>query len=1089
MKSIIKCLPGIFISLFLLLSVTIKAQSLDTVYGVVKDEQGLGLPGAAVMEKGTSNGTITDLDGNFTIDVRNGSVLEFSSIGFKNYEMTVTGPQHIEIIMQSDVELLEQVVVVGYGVQKKVNLTGSISTVNFDEEMSSRPVPNASSALAGVSSGVAVTQSSGQPGSDGASIRVRGNGTLTSGANGPLVLVDGIEWDMNNVNTEDIASITILKDAASAAIYGSRAANGVILVTTKSGKGKTKVNYSFIGSLQTAQNNLSLVSDYARHMSLINEGCENVGTAIVFDPLTIKAWQSAALAPNELNANGVPNYIAYPNTDWFDEIIGNGFQHKHNLSVQGGNEKSNWFVSLGYQDTDGIMNENGMDSGMEQVQFRTNVEYKVAKWLDIGTRINGVYRELGMTDIARGFEYLHLTTPGLYPGSANKWGQPAAIEESTTANNIFAQMNTRDGYDKATKINLTAYAKIRPYDGLSIEMSANYAPDFFEYATWNKPNGTWNYVLNKRVNSSSLENGTITNKSSKNERLNSEILVRYGKEFGDGHDVGALAGFTTSNYHAKSFSVTRKGMTDWSLHTLNSATSLSSSSSSEHEWALMSFFGRLNYAYKSRYLFEANLRCDGSSRFASESRWGYFPSFSAGWVISRERFMGATSAWLSNLKLRASWGMLGNNASGNYDYQATYDVNKAVVDGIPVTGLAITKLGNDTLMWEATKITNLGVDFGFFDDRLSGEFEAYHKLTSGILYTPSIPITMGNVKGATKNIAAVRNMGVELSLGWRDTIGEFFYAIKGNYAFNANKVLKYKGELKRFWTYDDNGYPDKFSNNYGDVAQSGFGGVILEDRMMGEYYMRKVYRGDGTYRNGEPGLRQGPKDGMIRTESDMEWVRSMIAQGYSFNGVTKVGKNGLWYGDLIYEDANGDGNYGDTNDANLMGTSSTPLYNFGFEVSLNWKGLDFFMLWAGSAGFDLYWNHAIYNSSQTSNGRGISKRVADDHYFFDPSNREDPRTNINASYPRLRNSSQGDNGLQSDFWLYKGDYLKLKNAQIGYTLPKKWMDKIRMDKIRVYLSGENLLTITKFPGLDPEIGTSVGYPLIRQYAVGLQVSF
>lgn len=1087
MKSIIKCFSGIFMSFLLLLSPSLKAQSLDTVYGVVKDEQGLGLPGAAVMEKGTTNGTITDIDGNFTIDVKNGSVLEFSSIGFKNYEMTVTGPQNVEIVMQSDVELLEQVVVVGYGVQKKVNLTGSISTVNFDEEMSSRPVPNASAALAGVSSGVAVTQTSGKPGSDGAAIRVRGNGTLNS--NGPLVLVDGIEWDMNNVNTEDIASITILKDAASAAIYGSRAANGVILVTTKSGKGKTKVNYSFIGSLQTAQNNLALVSDYATHMKLINEGCQNVDSQEVFAPTTIAAWEAARQNPMAVNSYGVPNYIAYPNTDWFDEIIGNGFQQKHNLSVQGGNEKSNWFVSLGYQDTDGIMNEKGLDSGMEQVQLRTNVEYKVAKWLDMGTRINGVYRSLGMADIANGFEYLHLTTPGIYPGTANKWGQPAAVEESTTANNIFGKMSGHDGYDKVTRINLTAYAKVRPYDGLSLEFSYNYAPDFAEYAAWSRPNGTWNYIQDKRVNNSSLENATIKNESRKTTRMNTEALARYANEFGDGHDIGVLAGFTTSTYHYHAFSVMRKGMADWSLHTLNTGATLSNSSSSEYDWSLMSFFGRVNYAYKSRYLFEANLRCDGSSRFAPESRWGYFPSFSAGWVLSRERFMEMTSSWLSNLKIRASWGMLGNNASGNYDWQTTYETNKGVIDGVPATGLAVTKLGNEALVWESTKITNIGIDFGFFGDRLSGEFEGYHKLTSGILYTPSIPITMGNVKGATKNIAAVRNMGIELSLGWRDTVGDFFYSVKGNYSFNANKVVKYKGKLKRFWNYDSKGYPTTFSSNYGDVAQSGFGGVIMEDRMMGEYYLRKVYRGDGSYKDGEPGLRQGPKDGMIRTESDMEWVRAMIAQGYTFNGVSKVAKNGLWYGDLIYEDANGDGNYGDTNDMNLVGTSSTPLYNFGLEFSLSWKGLDFYMLWAGSAGFDLYWNHAIYNSSQTSNGRGISKRVADDHYFYDPSAKDDLRTNIYATFPRLRNSSQGDNGLQSDFWLYKGDYFKLKNAQIGYTFPKKWMEKIRMDKIRVYLSGENLLTITQFPGLDPEIGTSVGYPLIRQYAVGLQVSF
>lgn len=348
---------------------------------------------------------------------------------------------------------------------------------------------------------------------------------------------------------------------------------------------------------------------------------------------------------------------------------------------------------------------------------------------------------------------------------------------------------------------------------------------------------------------------------------------------------------------------------------------------------------------------------------------------------------------------------------------------------------------------------------------------------------------MGNVTGATENIAKVSNRGIELSLSWQDTVGDFYYKVGGNFSFNDNRVDKYLGTLQRYWEYDKDGNPVNFYSNYGDVAQSGFGGLILEGRMLGEMYVRNLYHGDGSYSGGKPTLTDGPKDGMIRTEQDMEWVQAMIASGYKFSGGSVVSKDQLWYGDLIYEDANGDGNFGDTNDLNLTGVSSLPKYNFGFNISCSYKGIDFYMLWAGAAGFSLYWNHAQYNGTQTKNGYAICERIANDHYFYDPQNPSDPRTNINATYPRLTDQTQRNNAASSKYWIYKGDYLKLKNAQIGYTLPKKLTSKILVNKLRIYLSGENLFTLTKFPGLDPEIGTAVTYPLIRQFAVGVQVTF
>ena len=1053
--------------------------------GKVIDAKGEPVIGATVMEKGTTNGTITDFDGNFTINVSDNSMLEVSYVGYQTQSVKATYGKNLAITLKEDTELLDEVVIVGYGTQKKVNLTGSISTVNFDENISSRPILNASSALAGLSAGVQIQQTSGKPGASGATIRVRGTGTLNS--NNPLVLVDGIEWDMNNVNTEDIASISILKDAASAAIYGSRAANGVILVTTKKGKGKAKISYSFNGAIQKAQNKLEFISDYSRHMELINEGAENMGRGQIFNQSTIDKWKEAKLSPNGLNEYGVPNYIAYPNTDWFNEIIGTGFSQKHNIAINGSNEKTNYFVSIGYLNTDGIMNQKGMNSGLRQIHFRTNLEIKINDWLTIGTRLNGLKQNQGLTNIDNGFKYLSQTTPGVYPGEPNKWGVPAAIEESTTANNIFGQMN-REGYDKMFRGNFTLYGSINPIRGFSIEGSYNYAPDWGDYATWGKPNGTWNYTTNQRQSESALENASIFNKSFKRHRENSEILIKYNSDINNIHEIGVLGGFTTSYYKESSFGVTRKGMTDWQLTELNTATELVSSESNETDWALISYFARLNYAFKEKYLFEANMRYDGSSRFSPDSRWGLFPSFSLGWRINEEEFMDFSKSILSNLKIRASWGKLGNNASGNYDWQANYNSQNVVIDSSPYKGLYIDKLGNNALKWETTTITNIGFDFGFFDNKLYGEFDWYNKVTSGILFTPSIPITMGYITGSTENIAKVQNKGIELTVGWRDNIKNFKYEISGYFSYNNNKVIKYKGKLSRYWEYDDKGYPIRFVNNYGDVAQSGFGGVIVEGRMLGEMYLRQVYKGKGTYSGGKPDPKSGPTDGIIRTQQDMDWVQAMLLDGYTFNGVNKISKDQLWYGDIIYEDSNGDGNYGDTNDQNFTGTSSQPKYNFGLNLSASYKGIDLYMLWAGSAGFDLYWNHSSYNGTQTKNGYGISKRVADNHYFYNPNDPNDPRTNIMGKYPRLTDQTQRDNALPSNFWKYNGNYLKLKNIQIGYSLPKKIISKLFVENLRLYISGENLITITKYPGLDPEIGNSVTYPLTKQFSFGVQLS-
>lgn len=1061
-----------------------------SIKGKVLDQNDEPIIGATVMEVGSTNGDITNVEGNFTLPTTSDKVhIQISYIGYVTKNIKVKPGEDLIVRLQENNNMLQEVTVVGYGVQKKVNLTGAVASIDYASQVDKRPIVNIGNSLAGLSAGLQVMQGSGQPGADNATIRIRGNGTLNS--NVPLVLVDGMECDLSDINPNDIASISILKDAGSSAIYGSRGANGVILVTTKKGsEEKISVNYSYSGIIQNAYNNLSFVSDYSRYMSLVNESCDNIDRARIFADENIQAWADAAKNPNGLAENGLPNYMVYPNTDWFNEIYTTGFSQEHNLSISGGSKKVKYMISAGYLDNRGIINRFSLDSGVKKFNFRTNLEAQPFKWLKVGTRLFGQKLEKGMANISNGFNQLFLTTPGIYVGQPDKWGMPAnAAEESIGANNIFRSMYGSIGDDSSFKFNGTIYGAISPLPGLSIEGSANFVPTFGDRSSYGRPNGNWNYLTNERNSVSDLSNAQITNTSSKSMFINTEVLIRYNTNFeNSNHDLGILLGYTTSHYQSENFSVQKQGATDWSLTELSTYETLVSSGSSFGEWALRSYFGRANYSYKDRYLVEANLRVDGSSRFAPGNRFGYFPSFSAGWRLSEEKFMKDLN-YLSNLKIRTSWGQTGNNASGNYDWQALYAPTNIVM-GTPTKGLLQTKVANRNLQWETTTTTNLGIDFGFWGNKFSGSFDVYNKFTDGILFTPTPYLTMGTIGGATENIAQVRNRGIEISLSYTDKIGkDFSYSITTNWGYNKNKVLKYKGELNEYWTFGENGEKLVYMSNRGEVTQGGFGGLICEGHPIGEFSLRQVYKGNGDgYSGGTVNPNAGPADGMIRTESDMDWVKAMVAAGYKFCGISTVGKDKLWYGDILYDDYNEDGNYGDSNDMRFNGHSTTPKVNGGLNVAMSWKGLDFSMLWTGAFGFYLNWNSG-YNRSGASHGQAIMSHVADNHYFYDPEQPNDLRTNILGKYPRFTFGTSYNNASSSDFYEYRGDYVKLKNIQLGYTIPKIITSKVLLSKLRAFISMDNILTITSYPGQDPEIGADIKYPLMKQISFGLQASF
>ncbi len=1068
---------------------TIASAQSRSLSGVIVDASGVPLIGATVMVDGTTTGTLTDIDGKWTLDGVNPSAnLVFTCLGFETVTLPATADV-ANVVLKEDSQLLEEVVVVGYGVQKKVNVTGAVASIDYTKQLEGRPVLSTSSSLAGLAPGMSVMQGSGKPGDDGATIRIRGVGSFTDDASNPLVLVDGVEWSMDNVNPNDIASISVLKDAASTSIYGTRAANGVILITTKNGvEAKPRISYSYKGIYQMPYNNLDFVSDYARYMELYNEGCENAATTKQFSQSTIDAWKAAALDPNGVNDHGVLNSIAYPNTDWFSEIMQNGYSQEHNLSISGGSKAVKYMISAGYLDNQGVMNRFNLDSSSQKANFRANVEADVTKWFTIGTKILGQFQQVGPANVSNGFKNLYMTTPGVYPGSPDKWGKPASTEESPNANNIFGHMAGSTGTNRYWRVNGTLFAKIRPYKGVSIEGTFNYAPTFRESHTYSRPNGYWNYVLDERNTSSNLDKATMTNRFYRTYNMSTDLLARYDETFGN-HTVGVILGYSAISYRKWDWGYTKEGATDWDVNQPVTYSTLKSDASTSLEgWGIRSYFARANYNYKDKYLAEANIRIDGSSKFGINNRYGFFPSFSAGWRIDQEEFMEGTKHWLETLKLRASWGQTGNNMGiGNYAWQASYTPNKVVVNGVEQGSFSIVSMSNPNLKWETTSTTDIGIDAAFFKNKLTAEIDYYHKNTTDILFTPSTYLTMGNFTQVPANLGAMWNQGIEIALNWRDGIGkDFNYSVGVNFSYNKNKVTSFKGELEKY--YDEDG---KYCNNISDVSENFHNGKLCEGHPIGEYYLLSRYRGTGAGYpgRGEVNVNAGPVDGMIRTETDMKWVEAMIESGYSFNGVTRLDPSQLWYGDFIYADNNGDGNYGEENDKDFMGKTSTPSYNLGINLGFSWKGLDFSMLWAGAFDYYLYWNANYYNATIVTLGYGISQRVADDHYFYNPSDDNDPRTNLNGTYPRLFKGADGKNREASDFYLYKGDYLKLKNVQLGYTIPQNITRKIYVEQLRFFVSGENLLTITDFPGMDPELGTTIGYPLMRQVSFGAQITF
>lgn len=871
-------------------------QTKKNIKGVVTDKNGEPIPGVNIIEKGNpTNGTITDVDGNFALSVSGNSVLVASYIGYNRIEIQVKDRSVVDITLSEDTQALEEVVVVGYSTQKKVNLTGSVSTVNF-EEMSSRPVTDASQALSSASPGLQIMQSSGQPNAESFSYNIRGVGTLNSSS--PLILVDGMEQSISMVNPSDIANVSILKDAASCAIYGNRGANGVILITTKNGtEGKISVTYDGTVSYNEPFKIVHTISDYVLYMKLMNESSNNLGNSDMFSQSSIDLWEAAKADPNGISASGYPNYVAYPNTDWWDEIYTKQWMQKHTISLNGKEKKTGYSMSFSYIDNPGIMK----NTGYNRYMGRVNLYSDITDWLRVGTRTSGnvTDQEVSVTSYNGSSHINSMNTekmvPCIYPYYDGKYGAPEGPEEDPQSHNGLWD-NVLNGFDKYSQLYTEWYAQVK----------------FLKYFTYNFDFYYQDLRRERKVSDASIGKFSFSKGAystgandpstlytrmyyTRTNRTKLNHLLNYNQSFGI-HDVSAMVGYEEETYDYRETNVSKLGLTDAAVNDLNAATTPYSTAGYGTEYAARSVFGRANYAYKSRYLLEFNLRYDGSSRFSPDYRWGAFPSFSAGWRMNEESWLKPVQ-WLTNLKLRASWGKLGNNAIGNYDWQSVYSAANYSTGQALTSGIAITSIANAALTWEETAVTNVGLDFGFFDNKLNGNMDVYNKLTTGILYTPDMYMVMGNATAPKANIAEVTNRGIELELGWRDNIGkDFSYSIKGQFSFNKNFVSKYKGKLEKGWNKEHTEY----STNIGDVS-TGSTTRVIEGRQINEFYLPNVYNGNGSYFNadGTVNINGGPKDGMIRTENDMQWLQAMQAAGYTFQPYNNIAKNALWSTDCV----------------------------------------------------------------------------------------------------------------------------------------------------------------------------------------------
>jgi TonB-linked SusC/RagA family outer membrane protein len=1002
-----------------LLSCVISAHAQKKVSGTVVDVKGETIIGANVIEKGTTNGTVTDVDGNFSLTVSNEAVLQVSFIGYITQDVPTGNRNSFNIQLKEDSQALEEVVVVGYGVQKKSTLTGSVAAIK-SEQLTIAPVGNVTNALTGKLPGLITKQSSGLPGSDGASLNIRGFGS-------PLVIVDGVEASLGNIDPNQIETISILKDGA-ASIYGARAGNGVILITTKRGisqKPTITVNTSY--TMQGVTNRIKTASS-GQLSQMQREAHLNAGRPEETAPFTAEAVEKYFAG----------NDPAYPSSDWYGFVFRDyAPQQNHNLSIRGGSEKIKYMGFFGYQDQETMVKANG--GGYSRFNVQSNVDAAITKRLTLSVDILAAYENSKLpgrpltTGGGGAWQDLYATRPW-YPTTLpdptkNAYGGIDVGSVALSTNMDIWGYSLNKNKDLRGTISLTYDVPF--IEGLKAKALVNYT-DWQTYSKrFQKPYQfyTYNAAADLYTLSGNIWTAAEADESINfNGRLTQQYSLNYDRLFNNAHHLTALALFESMDYSGNNFGASRRDFLTPAIEQLfaGSAASMSNSGSAS-ETGRASVIGRINYSYKDKYLLETILRADASAKFPDGKRWGYFPSVSLGWVISQENFMKNISA-LEFLKLRGSYGSSGYDGVGNFQYLAGYNISGTYQWGDRfVSGLTPTGMANPLLTWEKMNVYNGGLDFSFLNHTVYGSLDAFYRIRDGIPATrnTSLPSTFG-ASLPMENINSLNDRGFELSLGTVKNNGDFRYDVSANISWSRAKWDHYEEA-----EYDD---PDQKRQNQrsGQWTDRNFGYV---------------------------------SDGLFTSQEEIN------ALPYTY---TALGGNAsLRPGDVKFKDMNGD-NVLDWKDQQEIGKGNMPHWFYGINGSFTYRNFDFTALFQGAFGYST----TVYLGYESDTKYKLR--------WTETSN------NPQALVPRRGGS--GSNDWNSDYWIRATSYLRLKNASLGYTLPKQWTGKAGIENLRLYVSATNLFTLSSLSEycVDPEAPSSsvdAYYPIQRTISFGLNLSF
>ena len=1001
-----------------------------------------GLPGVNVIVKGTSEGTVTDADGTYKITVPSQqSVLVFSFVGYSSEEMTVGTQSEINISLTPDITTLSEVVVVGYGTQKKTSMTSAVSSI-ASEEVNSRQAPSTISLLQGRTPGLQIIQNSALPGAENNQIRIRGQGTFS--ASNPLILIDGVEGDLGLLNPNMIEEISVLKDAASAAIYGSRASNGVILVTTKKGKeGRISVEYSYNYSNQNPSVKIDRVTNSVEYMELVNKAIDYSGLQ--------PQWRYTDPEIQLYRDNAATNPTQYPSSDWTKWLIRNGPIHKHFFNVSGGKEGTTFNVGFGALDETGLLLATDYSRYDGQINFKSNLGGRVTFGSNIslakGKRRDSAFKR-GSTggDLIDGdpsednmlsaYAAPPISSPLLPDGSgrftarafANKGGNKNPIAIATDGGGKV--------FDK-TYLLFSPYLTVKILDELSAEikgalrseeeMAKALVVKSDGYEFFPDANGVHNYAASWNGQHELAQRNTREN------QYTLYGTLKYAKSIGGVHNINALVGYQQESYRTDRIEGWRINLPSKELWELNAGPDAGQTNSgSASEWAMQSFFARANYDFKDKYLFEASFRNDASSRFPRGNRWALFPSVSAGWRLAEESFLSDVS-WIDELKLRGSWGQLGNQqALPTYPYQSSLSTVPYNFNGTLVQGITFRELNNANIKWETTTVADIGIDFSVINAKVFGSVDWYKKTSTDILRDLQVPNHIG-VGAPSVNNGTLENKGWEFILGHRNKIGDFSYSISGNLETYKNKLVKFGAREISGVNIREEGLP------------------------YNQYY---VLINDGVYQTQEE-IDNGP------------------VPAYSGNTPPKPGA--LKYRDVSGPEGVPDGRIEVAYDR-VPVDGLFPKFNYGVNLTADYKSFDLNVFVQGVHGRRTYvtgWGVAPFQQAaappiwwrEAWDGEGTSNTVP--HIFID---------------------GWAPNNQNSTFWLGNSSYMRIKNVQLGYTLPAAWGKKVYLQSFRIYASADNLFTHTKFfQGLDPERTASGSaraaiYPQATIYSFGVRAT-